>query len=675
MKKNIVKIPAFFCTTTTLLVSSTLHAAGVSPLNMSLSSGVGSNIIATYAGQTTIVEYRLQDVIGRAPARTWTWEAPVPAYITRAQSLHQPDCAVYNQQGSNPGSFALPPDGVCYFAFQVNGTQFAAQTSAAKYRPLFTNSGGIAYGPCESEEVQITLTQAPPPPPPQQNPIAIAAGLYADMNDTARPLLVTSQNLGATWTYPGSIPEVTFTPSTNYRFVGQGEFKAASCSGTTCIAAGLGEDYDGLTTTWIRPLIAVSQDSGVTWTYPESAITPMLTTHPFLDYGKLFGASCNGHTCIAGGSYYDALPLTNPKPLLAVSQDSGMTWDYPDSVTTPTFLLNPFSSGTLRGASCSDSTCVAAGRYEDTTTIVRPMLVVRNQSTSNLWVYPEDVTTPQFTPTAANPVVYPFVSGEFLSTNCSGNTCIATGSYDDGMVHRPLLAVSHDAGNNWDYPNSIPDPVGLTTYPFNRSGTLNSGSCSGNTCIAVGLYDDGLYNQSMLAVSQDSGSTWNYVDSVTTSVNSNYSNLLATSCSGNVCIASGYYIDGMKPYMFLVSSQDSGTTWTFQSSLATNKGSLTSASCLANYCIAAGNYELGVVTRPIVVFSVDSGLTWNIPESVKIPQFSPALVNPEHDFYRNGAFNGAGTASGSNSLLPDSLKFINQTTKQPQQHYISRPSA
>src|SRR6202012_1044229 len=100
-------------------------------------------------GQMATVEYLIQDVIGRPPARTWVWTAPIPHYISRTQSLHQPDCSVYNQNPGNPGSFTLPPNGFCYFAMQVDGTIFANVGTSTTYKPVFSNSAAVTYSPCD----------------------------------------------------------------------------------------------------------------------------------------------------------------------------------------------------------------------------------------------------------------------------------------------------------------------------------------------------------------------------------------------------------------------------------------------------------------------------------------------------------------------------------------------
>ena len=96
--------------------------------------------------------------------------------------------------------------------------------------------------------------------------------------------------------------------------------------------------------------------------------------------------------------------------------------------------------------------------------------------------------------------------------SCSGNTCIATGFYNDGTTNRPLLALSHDAGASWTYPSAITSTQLPVTF---HSGILNGGaSCSGTTCIAIGYYNDGTVNRPLLALSEDGGFSWTYPTSI-----------------------------------------------------------------------------------------------------------------------------------------------------------------
>lgn len=185
-------------------------------------------------------------------------------------------------------------------------------------------------------------------------------------------------------------------------------FASASCTGTTCIAVGSYIDFNFTQ----RPLLALSQDSGSSWNYPESIIAPVFTTYPYSNGGVLASASCTGTTCIAAGSYTDT--SSTQRPLLALSQDSGSSWSYPESITAPVFTTNPFStSGSFASASCTGTLCTAVGSYTDANSIQRALLAL-SQDSGATWIYIESATAPLFTPNNTNPFSN---SGSFSGTS------------------------------------------------------------------------------------------------------------------------------------------------------------------------------------------------------------------------------------------------------------------
>ena len=516
------------------------------------------------------------------------------------------------------------------------------------------------------------------PLPPQITPL-IAAGSYVNNSSTINPLLVLSQDLGVTWSYPDSIISPIFTLFNINPFASNGQFYGASCNGVTCIAVGDYFDSSSIQ----HPLLTVSQNAGTTWSYPNSITTPVFTptnTNPFVSNGQFNGASCSGNICIAAGFYADGSSVQ--RPLLAMSQNSGATWSYPNSITAPVFTpVNtiPFvSGGGFNGTSCSGTICIAAGNYYDGS-VQRPLLAV-SQNTGSTWSYPNAIPAPVFTPSNS----YPFASdGQFKGASCTGSICIAVGLYFDGSsVQRPLLAISQNSGATWSYPNSITAPVFIPTdtNPFVDKGIFNGASCTGTTCIAAGHYMDVVdITRPLLAVSHDSGATWSYPDAIATPVftPSNTNPFLdqgkfnGASCSGTICIATGSYLDGsvvQRP--LLAVSQDSGSTWSYPDSITApvftpsntkpfnDTGEFTSASCNGSICIAAGDYiDSSSIQRPLLAISQDSGATWSYPEVITVPVFTPSNTIP---FNSGGIFNA--TSAGNTSFLPDRLKFIEQPT-------------
>lgn len=673
MKNNPYKAPEFFGAVVTFLVSTALNAAGIPPINVTLSSGPDTNHVKISKGQLKLVEYKIQDVIGRPPSRTWLWSPTAPAYATRTSSLQQPDCAMYNQPNSNPNSFTLPPNGVCYFAIQIDGTKFAntplktsskaAQATNQSYRPIFTNSDGVAYGPCQSEIIYTTLIAALP---------IISVGTYNEDDDlTQRPLLALSQDLGGTWSFPESITAPTYTPEDIlHTFVGKGIFYGASCSKSICIAVGEGEEHS---VTHMNPLLAVTQDAGDSWIYPVAVVAPVLT-YQYGQSGNFQAASCYNNTCIAVGDYRDT--SHKRRNLLAFSQNSGSSWRFADTISDLVFTLNtnPYlDNASLRSANCNKNMCVTVGYYQDTNGIFRPLLAQSNDSASS-WTYPSMFNDPIFYPSTN---AHPFQNGGNLkSVSCNQNICIAVGEYNDtNNIARPLLALSQDAGNIWSFPAEITDPVFTpsTANDFANDGSFQGASCYNNTCIAVGYYQDsnGIYRP-LLGRTQDSGNTWQFPSSINEPVFAAPNDFVegdfsSVSCYGTRCIAVGGYLDNNalgRPLLAL--SQDLGETWTYPSSIispvfipsnsnAFSEGYFSSASCNATTCIASGYYyDASGTRRPLLAWSQDSGNTWTYPSSINAPVFTPQNTNP---FIKQGAFKSA--SASTIPFLPDSLKRLN----------------
>lgn len=670
MKNNLNKKSDYFCVATSFLVSSTLHAVGIPPISITVSSGTGSNIINTVIGGQTIVEYKIQDVIGKAPSKTWVWSSPATPYITRVNSLHSPDCSTYNQPNSNPKSFLLPPSGVCYFALQVDGTQFAntSKTKTATYRPVFSNSDAIEYGPCLSEQIHITLRNMP----------IITVGSYTS-GTTQRPLLAVSHDIGDSWEYPDDITTPVFTPPAT--FVGKGVFHGASCNSSLCIGVGAGEDSNGIH----RPLIALSKDLGITWIYPLLVSAPVFTpdniSFPFpigASMNTLYSASCNQTLCIAAGEY-----LNNRRPLLTYSQDLGNTWIYPSSITMPMFTPgNPFpysSNGHLVSTSCSNSICVAVGGYNEGPGPTNRPLLAQSTDSGNTWIYPASITNPQFITNVFDNF------SDLYGVSCSGNTCIAVGRYMSfgDNVYRPLFALTQNAGISWSYPEAPTSPIFQPndTNPFVNFGTINSVSCIGTTCVAVGSYSDGLTQRPLLASSQDSGSTWSYRETtnapVFTPTNSypfdRDGQFNSVSCTSSICIAVGSYVDNTNVEApLLAQSTDSGITWFYPTSITApifepedmnvfvDAGRFNSAQCNENICIASGSYiDDSSKQRPLLASSKDKGVTWTFSEAINAVEFTPNNTNP---FDSAGQLNAIAGGRGA-SYLPNSLKFINSPQK------------
>lgn len=323
----------------------------------------------------------------------------------------------------------------------------------------------------------------------------ISGGQYRDTSNTDRPLLALSTNAGTTWSYPEAITNLTTTPA----FSGNGRLESGYCHDRICITSGQYNDSNGVQ----RPLMALSYDTGTTWTFPRS-ITEPNTTPAFNSGGQLFVTSCHSSTCITTGGYTDINAIQ--RPLLALSTDTGNTWTFPQDITNLTTTPSFSSDGLLIGTSCHNSTCIAVGYYTDTSAVKRPLLAL-STNTGSTWTYPEGITNLTVTPAFSS-------NGQLLSASCPSNTCIAVGFYyDSSSTQHPLLALSTDTGATWSFPGNITQP---TITPAFSSGRFSGVSCEDHTCFAAGEYfDTNAISHPLLAVSVDAGHTWTFSDSIT----------------------------------------------------------------------------------------------------------------------------------------------------------------
>ncbi|MDR3442569.1 MAG: sialidase family protein [Legionella sp.] len=419
---------------------------------------------------------------------------------------------------------------------QDNGANWTFPSSITQptLTPAFNNNGGGLSA--------VSCTGA----------LCVAVGGYSDSpSDTQHPLLALTQDNGSSWKFPASITQPTLTPA-----FANGSLSSTSCSGLICIAVG---DYTDLNSN-SHPLLFLSQDGGSNWSSPASIAQPVITP-AYNSAGVLQSASCSGTVCIAVGKYIDI--NIQQEPLLALSQNSGTTWTYPTATTQPTVTPAYNGAGTYNSASCNGNTCIAGGQYNGGS-ILQPMIAV-SQNKGSTWNFPASITEPVLTPAYGN-------GGIFNTVSCSATTCIAGGDYNDATrLLRPMLALSQDKGITWTYPTVFTSPV--LTPAFAGNGSINSVSCSGDTCLAVGSYSDTSFTaiHPLLAVSQDRGTTWTFpaaVSQPTLTPAFSSGALISASCNKNICLASGSYADAAGQSRPLIAqSIDNGVTWTFPTSI------------------------------------------------------------------------------------------------------------
>jgi len=205
--------------------------------------------------------------------------------------------------------------------------------------------------------------------------------------------------------------------------------------------------------------------------------------------------------------------------------------------------------------------------------------------------------------------------GSFDTVSCRQSLCVAGGSYTaQDSSQWPMLGVSFNKGNNWQYPVDAISGLVPPDYDNTHPAKFDSSNCIGSVCVAGGSYFNermseptGL-SQPMLVASTDSGNSWVYVVDSNTVPASYYTGAgfsgISCGSTGDVCIAAGDYQDNSNNYfpMLAVSSTPGNFgTWNyviesglltpsnFQEESATEIG-FNSTSCYDSVCVAAGNY-------------------------------------------------------------------------------------
>lgn len=497
---------------------------------------------------------------------------------------------------------------------------------------------------------------------PYINLTMAAAGQY---NSTAAghpnyPLLATSANKGASWTYT----LYSTTPSIPGDYLNNGIFNNVICAGLNCVAGGQYQSTNAGTPNY--PLLATSADSGATWAYTLDGTTSPSVPGDYYNNGTINGVSCTGLNCIGAGDYQNTAAGNPTYPLLVSSTNGGITWAYTlNSTTTPSVPGDYKNNAVLTSISCSNPNCVAAGHYQSTAAgnPFYPLLVT---STNNgaTWTYTLDSTT-----TPSVPADY-LNNAVLSSISCFGTQCVAAGHYQSttaGNPTYPLLITSADSGVTWSYTlDSATSPSVPGAY--DNGGAFSSVSCNGLICVAVGQYQNtaaGNPYYPMAAMSSDGGTTWSYsIDSTTTpAVPGDYVNngiFNSVSCNNLYCVAAGQYQSSTSAFPLLATSADGGTTWTYtlySSSVPAdylNNGVFNSITCAGLNCIAAGQYQStnpGHPTYPLLATSTDGGATWAYTlDSTTIP--SVPL-----DYYNSGTLYGDGSNTLS-TLLPNVLRAL-----------------
>ncbi len=513
----------------------------------------------------------------------------------------------------------------------VVGLAYPAPPSTGLFNGILGADRYLASQPSPEDAVDATITTAPVP--------IMTVGSYADSSGSQRPLLALSADSGNTWSYPTDITQ----PSTTPTFSDGGVLVNVTCNESTCMAVGSYIDDSDPGTR--RPLLALSTDSGNTWSYPTD-ITQPSTTPTFSGNGALASITCNKSTCMAVGSYADS--SGKQRPLLALSTDSGGTWSYPTDVTEPNTGSTFSGDGALASITCNESTCMAVGTYSSSGTQL-PLLALSTNS-GGTWSYPTDITNPN----GAQPSISPaFTQGALASVTCNESICMAVGGYTptSGFL-TALLALSTDSGNTWSYPTGITQPntanPPLLVDQTPIAAALTNIICNEGICMAIGAYSSPT-RYPLLALSTDSGSTWGYPPSGNKPASAqppisptyfSIGGLKNIIRNGSTYMTVGFYgtnNNGVLQQLPLLGlSTDSGNTWSYPTDITqpsttptfSDNGVLVSVTCNESTCMAVGSYtddsDPGT-KRPLLALSTDSGNTWSYPTDITQPSTTPTF--------------------------------------------------
>lgn len=432
------------------------------------------------------------------------------------------------------------------------------------------------------------------------------------------------------------------------------------------------------------PLLAVTNDAGLSWNYPHAISNNLETTidSSFL-YGVLRRANCtkidNNGVCLAFGSFCKNEDCTSQAPLIAIGQNDLTAWNYPHSVFEDLTLKidKNLQRGFFVNGLCqtikNQNLCLAVGVF---TNPVQNPLLARSIDHGETWTYPKSIFQ-NLTQTLDSS----YSSGIFQSVSCNQSLlhpiCIATGAFCSGTTCRtelPLLAISNDAGENWQYPGSIFKDLKTIIDKEFQSGEFVNSACTGHdaqsVCIAVGRYfkTDLTYNP-LLVLTRTSGRSWSYPSIIykdlDTVLGHHYLNgsFRAASCTGNNakarCIAVGFFSTTKNTTLPLVAlTKNGGESWTytpfFYTKLKTTvnrkiiNATLTSANCIGkdkqSICMTAGSFCTDKACEhqyPLIAVTIDGGRTWNYPTSVYKNLFSVIDSHLKQAFFSDINCNGS----------------------------------
>lgn len=447
-------------------------------------------------------------------------------------------------------------------------------------------------------------------------PIAIP-GNYTD-GVTRRPLLALSNDQGSTWSYPASITTPNVTPS----IANRAELIDAACDTSTCVAIGVYVDGSGES----HPLIASSTNAGASWSYSNN-LGGLIDVSPV-------SVACNTNTCMISGTQSNMNGERNM--FIAIKNNKGGSWTIPSTFSQPSLDPAYAKDGAIYKVYYYNSVWFALGSYRDVYDVVRPFLA-RSTNEGVTWELNNSVSKPNLSPAFLK-------EGVLASIACNRRFCTSTGSYiDTSNKERSIYSISTDQGKTWSYISNTSLPKITPAAQISNLGLI---SCSDTTCIIGGTYrDTNNMIRPLLIVTSDQGKTWSAPTIITTAgasapSESSYTGVTSSTCKGKLCMAiiksaaqkpKDTTLPTIPVLIQIATSTDSGKTWTLKKQELITKnvnGSksysfnlITNIRCNAETCISFGakfeQKSQGNKMTPLVGVSRNQGGTWDYPAQIQ----------------------------------------------------------
>ncbi len=479
---------------------------------------------------------------------------------------------------------------------------------------------------------------------------AAAGGYYS--NDTyTYPLLAISADNGA-WGYP--IDDETSPLPYGLDIESTAPIVSVSCS-LLGYCAGVGQySYEG------GDYPFATTNNGIdswAYTFDYNSVQTLNTDDSFdySTYGSFNIAYCSGDVCMLGGSYVNTSEYTYPMLVTSVSGgdwtiDVSSAQNLPEDITTSS---TPYQG--IFGLSGTGGNFVLSGWYTNTSSNALPLLAY-SADNGGTWTYPSLSLPGDYVGHA-----------ELYESSCSGNICMSSGSYNNGISQLPLAYTSFDEGETWSLTFDSLSPAGLIPGDWNygNDGDINSVSCNEFACaVSGGYYNGSPIPYLAVAVFSDeypctNSSNCNWVLGVDSTTNlpsddANYAAFSDVACSQTTCVAVGAYhssIDGnVYPLVGIYDLELGTVSYTLdQSSINATidandtppdfylsghaHTTLTQVNCSLAFCVASGVYsseeDSGTTTYPFVVTSRDSGHTWSYTIDGDPSTLPPSFVSGE----------------------------------------------